>query len=591
MINYNSEFLDLYEELSQLNEAVPKYPSVYIKDLVGYRNGHPILKSDNDPNHTQSLFDLGLIDIEGSKQLNKDRTHTRKDNGKVKVIPLDLPEDPNTWVIDSSDKSRARLVIKCSNPKCRHGGKYTPTLKQLKERIWAADEKAVKAWCSYADEQSIEDIGLCPGCAEDRMRTKKNLTAGKTDFWGSYRMSDIGGFDDDDNIIQATAVDNSILKYLNVPASLELNPDLEYLDPKHWPAFEEGRTFYYNCPECGLPDTLAGRTLRIRSSTKKSITDLLKCNVCSDSRKQADEGFGVSIARDPVIWERVADWMFEDKSLGEDAILTRKGYEFLLANNKECDSNKTFLQNLPFAFDKNSNSISKIKAAKHFTKESELKLPFVCTNQDCRTKNGGKAYEYISTPHLVNKGKLAYLGCDNCITAGKGRQHSLAEDFLKDSVALLFGVKPIEGNDQPKIKPYHEIDILFKATSGQYFGIEYDGCKFHKDPKTILADEAKVQLFNTQEGITFMRVREAGCATFNTGLVADVIEIRDWLLSISWDEYLDCLIRIGKVVIGSAYEITKEKQDLLLDFFKQRSQGPLTRRKKNYTLNKDIKIS
>ena len=40
-----------------------------------------------------------------------------------------------------------------------------------------------------------------------------------------------------------------------------------------------------------------------------------------------------------------------------------------------------------------------------------------------------------------------------------------------------------------------------------------------------------------------------------------------------------------------AYEITKEKQDLLLDFFKQRSQGPLTRRKKNYTLNKDIKIS
>ena len=546
----NAEFLKIYEELSVLNEAPMARPQVCIKDLVGYKDGRPILKSDYDTKHQKSLFDLGLIDIDGSKELNKGKTAVRTWDGgaKQKVISLELPEDENTWVLDSTTLSRnVKLRLKCSNPACRYGGTFITSIKAINERIWGIDDKG---WGKYSNEQSIEDIALCGGCVKERTLSKKRAEQGEAELWGKHRMCEIGGFDENGQVIKADNLSNSLLPYLNIQASLELNPDLGSIDPKYWPAFDEKRTFYYNCPSCGLPDTKKGTSIRYKNAEAKTAVDLVKCRTCGNARRQTDENYGIPIVRDSEVWDRVADWMFDDKSLGEEATLTKAGYEFLLTHNKSTKSNKVFIRNLSLAFMDNDRP-AKIKAAKHFTNESELVLPFVCNNKDCLARNNGKAHEYVSTPHLVNKG--IYFGCDSC--AGYGRNHSAAELALRDAIEILFNVKH---KKTKKIKPYNDIDILFNY-NGKMFGIEYDGQRYHQDPKTISADASKMTVFNKEQNIFFIRVREKECLEFSTNIEpAKVIKIDGWLLGLSKQKYLACLTQIGQIVTNDQNYVIPE---------------------------------
>jgi hypothetical protein len=561
-IQFKTPFMELYEELSVLNEAPMSRPQIYIKDLVGYKDGRPILKSDNDPEHQRSLFDLNLVDIEGSKNLNKGKTAVRTWDGgsKQKIISLELPDDENTWMLDSTSFSRnVKLRLKCSNPACRYGGTFDIPIKALNERIWGID----KNWGKYSNEQSIEDIALCGGCIKERTLSKKRADQGESDLWGKYKMSEIGGFGAEGNVVKVANSTDSLFVYLNKPASLMLNSDLENIKPEYWPAFDEKRTFYYNCPSCGLPHALKGPSLRLRKDVAHSAAHLVRCTICQ--KREEGKSQSTSIAEIEKIWERIPEWFFEDKSLGEEAILTKAGYNFLIEHNKENRSNVSLLSSLKLAFE--SEDDPKIKAAKHITKESELIIPLICTNLDCLTRNNGTAHSYISTPHLVNKG--IYYGCDSC--AGGGHNYSRAELFLSKSIELLFNV---QHQKTKRIKPFHDIDILF-TYAGKTFGIEYDGKRYHQDPKTILADEKKVRVFTEQQGIIFIRVREDGCAEFNTSeSPAEVIKIGGWLLGLSQSAYESCLIEIGKVVTGdSSYEIPKTILPALRELFSRESKG------------------
>jgi hypothetical protein len=367
-------------------------------------------------------------------------------------------------------------------------------------------------------------------------------------------MSEIGGFDAEGNVAKIANSNNSLFKYLHKKASLELNPDLENIEPKYWPAFDEKRTFYYNCPSCGLPHALKGPSLRGRKAVSISAAQLVRCPSCkSHEDGEYSEGYSTSIAKIKEIWERIPDWFFEDKSLGEDAILTKKGYDSLLNNNTiTASSNKLFLAGLKLAFElADSDKEPKIKAAKHLTKESELKIPLICTNLDCQTYNNGIKHEYISTLHLVNKG--IYFGCDSC--KNRGRNHSAAELALKKAVEILFGV---EHQKTVKIKPYHEIDILFNY-NGKMFGIEYDGKRYHQDPKTLSADESKMKIFNEKQNIFFIRVREKGCLEFSNSIdPAKVIEVDGWFLGLSQEKYLKCLTQIGQIVTDNPNYVIPE---------------------------------
>lgn len=523
-IQFKTPFMELYEELSYLNEAVPKHPDIYFKDIIGYKDGQPVLKQVDTPAQ-KTLLDF----------VKKDQP-----------TPPGLPEDKQDWVINSSRLStNTRIEMICSNPACRYGGVFTPMIKTINERIWGVN----KAWSKFASEQSVEDIALCFGCVDDRNMSKKKVSTTGVAIWGAYKMAEIGGLDDEGKILSVDNSDKSLLKYLNIPGSLKLNPDLKTVDPKFWPAFDEKRTFCFNCSECGLPHEITGKRLR---SYKKSATqyaaDMAKCSVCINSRKDTAE-YGISIAEYKELWERIPDWFFEDKSLGENAILTKRGYEALLELNLQSKTNKLFLSRLKSAFELDKNP--QIKAAKHFTKESELRIPFICTNLDCIARNNGTAHNYVTTLRLANKG--VYKGCDSC--AGVGRGHSQAELFLRKSIELLFNVSH---EKTKRIKPFNDIDVLF-TYDGKIFGIEYDGSRFHQDPKTIRADEQKVRIFNEQQGIIFIRVREKGCASFNEiESPAKVIPVYGWLLNISWPAYVDCLIEIGKIVTGDdSYKIPK----------------------------------
>jgi hypothetical protein len=544
----NEEFLKLYEKLSLLNEAPLKHPIIYFKDVIGYKDGAPILKQSNNAGQ-KTLLDF----------VKKDQP-----------TPPGLPEDKSEWVINSSRLSTAtRIEMCCSNPACRYGGMFTPTIKTINERIWGVN----KAWRKFASEQSVEDIALCPGCVDDRNMSARKVAIEGTAIWGAYKMSEIGGFDEDGKVIGTDDLNSSLLAYLNIPASLEINTDLRNIDPKYWPAFDEKRTFYYNCPECGLPNAMKGTSLRdYAKSGGSSAKDIIKCRIC---KKRSQSGnYGVSIAEKPIIWERIPDWFFEDKSMKEESILTKKGAEFLIQHNSENTSNKVFIQNLMLAFD--SHNAPKIKAAKHFTLESNLKLPFVCTNLDCIKRNEDTAYEYISTPHLVNKATV-YRGCPKC--ASVGRTHSAAELFLRASIEILFNVQHMETK---RIQPYNDIDILFNY-NGNTFGIEYDGKRFHQDPKTIQADESKVRAFSDQQGINFIRVRENGCADFNKNEApAELIYIYGWLLDISWVAYEECLTKIGKFVTkNEKYKIPEEVLPALKELFINKASA---RRSKNLSL-------
>lgn len=542
---FKTPFMELYEELSYLNEAVPKHPDIYFKDIIGYKDGQPVLKQVDTPAQ-KTLLDF----------VKKDQP-----------TPLGLPEDKQDWVINSSRLStNTRIEMICSNPACRYGGTFTPTIKKINERIWGVN----KAWSKFASEQSVEDIALCFGCVDDRNMSKKKASTTGTAIWGAYKMAEIGGLDAEGKILKVDNSDKSLLKYLNIPGSLKLNPDLQAIDPKFWPALDEKRTFCFNCSECGLPHEVTGKRLRLyKKAANCNATDMTKCSVCISSRKATAE-YGLSIAKHKELWERIPDWFFEDKSLGENAILTKRGYETLLELNLHTKTNKLFLSRLKLAFELDKNP--QIKAAKHFTQESELRLPFICNNLDCITRNNGTMHEYISTPHLANKG--IYYGCDSC--ASIGRSHSAAELFLRKSVELLFNV---QHEKTKRIKPFQDIDILF-TYDGKTFGIEYDGSRFHQDPKTVMADERKVTVFTEQQGITFIRIREDGCANFDKSKApAKIIDINRWLLGLNQSAYESCLIEIGKIVTGdSSYEIPKTILPALIELFNKESKGKRDKR-------------
>jgi hypothetical protein len=121
----------------------------------------------------------------------------------------------------------------------------------------------------------------------------------------------------------------------------------------------------------------------------------------------------------------------------------------------------------------------------------------------------------------------------------------MAELALRKAVEILFGVKH---EKTVKIKPYHEIDILFNY-NGKMFGIEYDGKRYHQDPRTLSADESKMRVFNEEQNIFFIRVREKGCLEFSNNIdPAKVIEIDDWFLGLGQEKYLRCLTQIGQIV-------------------------------------------
>ena len=540
-------FIELYEELSTLNEAHPTNIT-YLTDIIGYKEGVPVLKGSDNSNK-KSLLDF--VDIQATKDLDQDT----------------LAEDPTTWGVSSKDTNK--FILYCNGKNCRSGGRHDLQAKSLYFRIYK--KQPGSAWWKFSDEQTVEEIALCQYCVQDRNNQNKCHTV---------QAANVGGCDNG-KLVLASTMEDSVVPHIHRAKSLIKNADLADMPVETWPVLNKDRTFCYICPSCGIGVELKGSSIQPSTEAmrdkKYTAADMIKCNVCKRKIDGSAKTYRAAelIVDIPEVWERIPSWLFVDKSLDKEAVLTKNGIETLLKNNSShgLATNKAFLQSLALAMT-NSSEIPVIKAAKHLYKGSELKLPWVCTNLDCITANKGTNFQYTAKVRDVTRG--VYRGCPYCAKKF-GRQHSASEIFLKDSVELLFNVKHI--NEQTKIKPFADIDILFKTQDGNAIGIEYDGRRYHQDPKTINADERKVTSFGEQQGIHFMRVREAGCAPFNGKLAVPPIEIKKEFISLSFDDYLRCLTEIGNGInhiicnTEAAYEIPPDILPELKLLFKQRGRG------------------
>lgn len=372
-----------------------------------------------------------------------------------------------------------------------------------------------------------------------------------------YYLHDIGGFDNG-NLISAANPDKSLLKYLKVDETIDLNKSLIQLDsdPLNWPilkADDRQIKYIFKCSGClGIDVVKTARNIydyRARSKERQcnySADQMLLCNTCkakqngvANNKVDTDTNI-IEVAK--AVWNRLSDNLFIDKTKEKDAVLSDFGYKELVRLNR------TQAEKLPATFwQALQQRPTDYKAVLNFTKTAEVILPFHCPvcEQDYETQ-------------LYNAVRDDYYGCITCVNKSRGSQSSRSERFLRAALLTIFGVDA-EIKNPPKLEgtKYRNIDILFNF-NGQPIAIEYDGHGFHKG-KQIASDIAKTKLYSEKYHYKFIRVREAGADPFPEAL-ARVVNINKSFLRLDETDYINCLATICTEL---GYKLTnKDKQNL-----------------------------
>jgi len=379
-----------------------------------------------------------------------------------------------------------------------------------------------------------------------------------------YYMHEIGGFDNG-NLIPASNQSASLLNYLNVEKTIEINKPQVQLDedPLNWPKLkvdDRKVQYIFKCSGCtGIELSKKSRDIygyRSRSRDNQcsySAADMVLCRSCAAKKngvaknKVNAESSIVEIAKP--VWDRLPDKLFIDKAKGKDAVLSSFGYtELLRLNRNNADKiPDTFWQ----ALQQRSNDY---KVVLNFTKTAGVILPFHCP--DC-----GQDYE----TQLYNAVRDDYYGCINCVNKSRGSQSSRSERFLRAALLAIFG-EEAEIKNPPKLQgtKYRNVDILFNF-KGQPIAIEYDGHGFHKG-KQIESDINKTKLYSDNYNYKFIRIREAGAEPFPETL-ATVITISKPFLRLEEADYLKCLEAICNSL---GHKLSKEAKQNLCQVFLNR---------------------
>ena len=505
---FKSDFLDWYDQCSTLNEG-DNTRIIYLKDVVGCENGKPILK-DSSTSSEPSLLDY--IDIEQTKANNPG-----------------ISEDPDTWPV----YKEYHYVVKCPNDNCRNHNGNTYSIRG--NNLW----NRFRNIQLLKNKNTAADIVTCTAC-------RNSL---KSDLRVAVPLSRVGGFANG-QILPPT--DISLADYLDVEKSIENNPHLKNADPETWSAFDRYCKYSFRCPECNSLVTKSTQTFySLLSRTKSSehnhmsVEQILYCASCGHKVNRNSN----LITEIPEIWDRIPEWLFDDKSKGVSAMLSNRGYSVLYDLNKEQDNRrlpKDFLANL---ISKNAD----FRPVKYFSRYSEIILPFVCTTPEC-------GLEYSST--IINAcSSVVSLGCPACAEATVAGT-SYSEIFLRETIQEVLDVELI---NTPKEGRFRNIDILFKY-NGKLIGIEYDGGRWHSQ-NIIDVDSRKTQIYKDKHNIKFIRVREKGSAPFPEEL-AHIINISKPFIQINKAEYFSV---IGDICEYIGYPMSEADYEKLLQVYKERS--------------------
>ena len=515
MIKYNPEFLDLYEELSCINEE--NSGPLFFRDItVG--NG--------------TLLDY--IDVD----------ETRKLNNK-------LPEDPTNWRIL---EERSYVIKSPCLATCTRG--FTDGGQSLRGQT--IKKRLNKLSATSIVPEVATKLCLCNECNQIQ-----NNPSGGGIINSTTPMSKVG-YNCENGVTLVVNPDQSIWKYLVKDPTTADIPDGHVLpkDSKNWPPFKEGFSYTFICPNCFKSHKLLARTLARRPKEDRGgVTNLILCSPCAKAKSTVN-----TLLTSPAM-EYLDKTIFKETS--DSLILTDAGRSKILALNESPppSAEKSDL-NILSQLEKNIN----LDLSRCIAKSSKIIFPFICNNIDCKNYNGGKFFQY--TARVTNVDRGVYHGCPSCYKLS-GIGTSASEKLLRKSIEFLFSVEHKEAKNQPKIEQFKEIDILFEypAGSGSLIGIEYDGKAFHKDPRTIQTDLRKTEAF-TNIGVKFIRVREDGCYPFESPYAYCTNPPLKASLSVAGFEVLKhCLKQIGKFITNDdSYEIPKDKLEGLEQLYKDKSK-------------------
>jgi hypothetical protein len=193
--------------------------------------------------------------------------------------------------------------------------------------------------------------------------------------------------------------------------------------------------------------------------------------------------------------------------------------------------------------DKDMNEILNYLYSNLITKDKNVNLIF-----DIYMVNGN---EFVGTDVTINGFRSFYYYKYDENMEFYLNLSDYIDGVIKDKFKnMIFLIKGTNNGDKT--------NLLFNY-NGKMFGIEYDGKRYHQDPKTLSADESKMKIFNEKQNIFFIRVREKGCLEFSNSIdPAKVIEVDGWFLGLSQEKYLKCLTQIGQIVTDNPNYVIPE---------------------------------
>ena len=476
-------FIQTYNTLSLLNES--KDPPIFFVDI---KVGDGTL--------------LDYIDIEKTKKISA------------------LPEDPEKWAIRDRNFyiTKSKCLPTCTSGYAEHGGQPVNG-EALKKRL--------KKYSNVLTPEEANLVLICNDC---------NKIQGQVTGKGNIPMSKVS-VDCQNGLKLTTDEQQSLWAYLVKDVDSVVIPDGMVLpeDSRNWPPFREGFQYTFKCPHCTLLHKISAAALKTRVSNSASSRayNLALCTNCFNAEAPVKRNTWVALKNSKAS-EFLDKTIFTDDS--NCLVLTDEGRALILELNKD----NTGLESSDLNIIEHLKKGESVDLSNAIKKTSRLVFPFTCTNIDCQKHNKGKYFKYQAQILNVNRG--IYHGCASCRSLAAAGS-SVSERLLRTSVEFLFDVTHIY--NQPKIKPYHDIDILFNYPGKGLIGIEYDGGGFHRDPGTIEVDIQKTQAFK-KLGVTFLRVRDKQCYPFDSDAAHCIDPLYTSLSLVGWITYEKCITQIGQ---------------------------------------------
>lgn len=336
--------------------------------------------------------------------------------------------------------------------------------------------------------------------------------AKETTTLGNFRGYLAGGMEVTDTAVK------SLASFVDVPKTLEMNPNIDFSDnPENWP-IEKGKlySYYFRCPKClGIyakaASNIATKKSEMKLKAKKynrniPIEEFCLCQFCA-KQSRVDKNTGEVIEGKPLSTRPDLVKMIHP-SIAIDGKLTAHGCDVLYELNYEYNNvgtGKHQVSSKLMDMIKNSPGMDLAK----LSLDSPLLLMWKCQNSEHSA--------YYSPIEYVKK--YTHKGCSDCLDQSDGKQFSISEKIVAD----MFEEYLANSNLNYKIKAgykdpskhsflppkYNAIDVYLEV-EGRKYGIEYDGRRYHQTQEAIDVDIAKT-IHCINSGLEIIRIREADC--------------------------------------------------------------------------------